>query len=144
MNVGWSYALDGSLTKAPRFQDDPDFKKEDYSLFAIHLRVDRCGFVWVNLDSATEPEVKWEEQTGGIDTQERLGIFDMKEYVYDHSWGFKAEYDWKLMVDNYNEVLTPFPVDIVNNTADSRNGSATTAQSPTPASPQPQTYPTTL
>ncbi|KAK2786926.1 hypothetical protein FQN53_005872 [Emmonsiellopsis sp. PD_33] len=100
---GWSYALNGSLAKAPRFQTLPDFKPENYSLFPVHLHIDRCGFVWINLDASEVPSVSWEDQCGAVDTQERLGLFDMKQYKYNHSWGFDAEYNWKTMVDNYNE-----------------------------------------
>ncbi|PGH32959.1 hypothetical protein GX50_04241 [[Emmonsia] crescens] len=100
---GWSYALNGKLTKAPRFQALPGFNPEDYSLFPIHLHSDRCGFVWVNLDAKEVPSVSWEEQCGAVDAQERLGAFEMEKYSYDHSWSFEAKYNWKAMVDNYNE-----------------------------------------
>ncbi|OJD25592.1 hypothetical protein ACJ73_03038 [Blastomyces percursus] len=100
---GWSYGLNGKLAKAPRFQDLAGFNAEDYSLFPIHLHVDRCGFVWVNLDAKEIPSVSWDEQCGTADVQERLGDFEMEKYSYDHSWSFEAKYNWKAMVDNYNE-----------------------------------------
>ncbi|EXJ63125.1 hypothetical protein A1O7_03570 [Cladophialophora yegresii CBS 114405] len=100
---GWSYGLTGKLAKAPRFDTVDGFDKSDYGLFPIHLRVDRRGFVWVTLDAAQEPEVKWEEFFDSVDTQGRLQAFDMKNYRYDHSWDMDGEYNWKTLIDNYNE-----------------------------------------
>ncbi|OCT54705.1 putative iron-sulfur domain containing protein [Cladophialophora carrionii] len=100
---GWSYALNGKLAKAPRFDAVDGFDKSDYGLFQIHLRVDQRGFIWVNLDAAPEPEVKWEEFFDSVDTQGRLQAFDMKNYRYDHSWDMDGEYNWKTLIDNYNE-----------------------------------------
>lgn len=104
-SLGWSYGINGNLAKAPRFNRLEEFKKEDYSLWSIHLHIDQVGFVWVNLDASENP-TSWEEQCNGADTQERLGVFDMDEYHYDHSWSMDGPYNWKTLIDNYNEVET--------------------------------------
>jgi phenylpropionate dioxygenase-like ring-hydroxylating dioxygenase large terminal subunit len=101
---GWSYGLNGNLAKAPSFQDNKDFKKEEYSLFPVHLHIDQCGFVWVNLEATPEPSVSWEEQCAGVDTQERLQEFIMDDYVYNHCWEMDGPFNWKTLIDNYNEV----------------------------------------
>jgi phenylpropionate dioxygenase-like ring-hydroxylating dioxygenase large terminal subunit len=104
--IGWSYGLDGDLAKAPSFQVDENFKREDYCLFPIHLHIDQCGFAWVNFEASAAPTVSWEEQCAGADTQERLKDFNMDDYVYDHSWEMDGSFNWKTLIDNYNEVCT--------------------------------------
>ncbi|KAG5305463.1 Rieske domain-containing protein [Histoplasma capsulatum G186AR] len=126
---GWSYGLNGKLAKAPRFQNLPDFNAENYSLFPIHLHIDRCGFVWVNLDAQDVPSVSWDEQCGAVDAQERLGVFEMEKYSYHHSWEFEAEYNWKTMVDNYNECYhCPVAHPGIAATTDLKNYSVATEQ----------------
>lgn len=104
MISGWSYGLKGNLAKAPKFEAVSNFDKSQYSLFRVHLKTDKRGFVWVNLDSNETPGVEWVDSFGGVDEQPRLQVFDMSEYRYDHSWDMKGEYNWKTLVDNYNEV----------------------------------------
>ncbi|CAG8885667.1 unnamed protein product [Penicillium egyptiacum] len=99
---GWSYGLDGKLAKAPKFDDVPGFKKEDQSLFPVHIHVDALGFIWVNLDSSQTP-IPWEEDFKGVDTQERFGQFDFGRYKFDHTWHMDGNYNWKTLADNYNE-----------------------------------------
>ena len=63
---GWSYDLNGRLTKAPRFTADstPLFDPSKIRLFPVHMHVDRNGFVYANLDARREAEIKWEDQYG--------------------------------------------------------------------------------
>lgn len=105
---GWSYDLNGKLTKAPKFDELP-FDKEDYSLFKIHTHVDKIGIVWVNLDSGTP--IPWEEMNGGTDEQPRLADFELDKYVYHRTWVTHGKYNWKLVGDNYNEVSDWLTVD---------------------------------
>lgn len=58
----------------------------------------------MNLDSSDVPEISWEESFSQVDLQKRLAVFDMKNYRYDHSWDMDGEYNWKTLIDNYNEV----------------------------------------
>lgn len=101
---GWSYGLNGKLAKAPYFDKFPDFDKENNGLFPIHVHLDAYGFVWVNLDAAETPE-PWDSQFHGVDTQERMQVFDFDDYEYDHTWGMEGDYNWKTLADNYNECL---------------------------------------
>jgi hypothetical protein len=66
--------------------------------------VDKLGWVWVNLDSAKPPTVPWEENFAGVDQQPRLGEFSMDNFNFDHSWEMIGDYNWKNIIDNYNEV----------------------------------------
>ncbi|KAK7223097.1 hypothetical protein V2G26_011100 [Clonostachys chloroleuca] len=100
---GWSYGLSGKLAKAPRFETMPDFDKEGNSLFKIHVHVDSRGFVWVNLDAEDKPSVPWAQDFDGTDRQPRLNIFNMDDFKFDHAWDMKGDYNWKTLIDNYNE-----------------------------------------
>jgi phenylpropionate dioxygenase-like ring-hydroxylating dioxygenase large terminal subunit len=99
---GWSYGLDGKLAKAPKFDDVPEFQKEDQRLFPVHVHIDELGFIWVNLESSPNP-VPWEEEFKGVDKQERFQKFDFSQYVFDHTWHMNGDYNWKTLADNYNE-----------------------------------------
>ncbi|KAJ5682107.1 uncharacterized protein N7477_002047 [Penicillium maclennaniae] len=99
---GWSYGLNGKLAKAPKFDDVPGFKKENQSLYPVHVHTDALGFIWVNLDSSPNP-VPWEEDFKGVDTQERFKRFDFSQYKFDHTWNMNGNYNWKTLADNYNE-----------------------------------------
>jgi phenylpropionate dioxygenase-like ring-hydroxylating dioxygenase large terminal subunit len=100
---GWSYGLNGNLAKAPGYQDLPSFDKAENGLFPIHVRLDRNGFVWINMDSNPEPEVSWESQFDTVDEQERLDDFNFDDYIFDHTWNMESSFNWKILADNFNE-----------------------------------------
>ena len=100
---GWSYGLNGKLAKAPGYQDLPGFDKSQNGLLAIHVHVDRNGFVWVNLDGKEKPEIPWSDDFAGIDEQPRFQNYNFDDYVFDHAWEMEGEYNWKILADNYNE-----------------------------------------
>lgn len=101
--IGWSYGLNGNLAKAPRFDALSDFDKNEWPLFKVHTHIDRLGFIYVNFDNSPEP-IPWESQFGEIDEQERLNIFTMSDYVFDHDWKMEGNFNWKALIENYNEV----------------------------------------
>lgn len=103
-SLGWSYGLDGKLAKAPKYQDLEGFDKSANSLFSAHVHIDRLGFIWVNLDANATPEVAWDDEMAGMDTQERLQSFDATKFHYDHSYEIVGDFNWKTLADNYNEV----------------------------------------
>lgn len=80
------------------------FDKDKVGLFPVHLHVDARGLVWVNLENTKESSVPWADDFSGADKQPRLNAYNMEEYVFDHVWGMKGDYNWKTLVDNYNEV----------------------------------------
>ncbi|KAL2828350.1 Rieske [2Fe-2S] iron-sulfur domain-containing protein [Aspergillus pseudoustus] len=100
---GWSYGLNGNLAKAPKYETIPDFDKEKNGLFPIHIHVDKRGFIWVNLEAGERPSVPWSADFLGADEQERLDDFKMNEYSFDHAWTMNGEFNWKTLLDNYNE-----------------------------------------
>ena len=77
--------MSGNLAKAPAFNDASKFDKDQYSLFKIHTRVDKRGFIWINLDSSETP-VPWEEMNDTMDLEPRLDKYDLENmYNYDHT-----------------------------------------------------------
>ncbi|KAF1841290.1 ISP domain-containing protein [Cucurbitaria berberidis CBS 394.84] len=99
---GWSYGINGKLAKAPRFDSLPDFDKSEFSLFKIHTHIDKMGFIYVNFDNSPEP-IPWSSQFGGIDEQQRMNQFNLDDYVFDHDWKMDGNFNWKALVENYNE-----------------------------------------
>jgi hypothetical protein len=102
--LGWSYGLNGKLTKAPRYQELDGFDKEKNGLFPTHVHIDKLGFIWVNLDAAETPSVRWEDDFAGVDEQPGLKPFVFSQYRFDHAWDMMGDYNWKTLADNYNEV----------------------------------------
>ncbi|EXL67212.1 cytochrome P450 oxidoreductase [Fusarium oxysporum f. sp. conglutinans race 2 54008] len=100
---GWSYKMNGDLAKAPRFDSVPEFDKDSYKLYKVHTHIDKLGFVWVNLDAAETPTHSWEEQFGGVTEQPRLANYDLNNYKFDHTWSMEGKFNWKTLIENYNE-----------------------------------------
>lgn len=50
MYHGWKYNTDGTLFRAPQFQDVPGFDPKEHSLFPLRVHVDKNGFVYANAD----------------------------------------------------------------------------------------------
>lgn len=101
---GWSYGFDGRLAKAPKYQELSGFDQSANNLFAIHVHVDKLGFIWVNLDSSSKPVISWKDDFAGVDEQTRLQDFNLDNYHFDHQWEMEGDYNWKTLADNYNEV----------------------------------------
>lgn len=100
---GWSYGMNGKLAKAPGYQDLEDFDKTQNGLLPLHVHIDNCGFVWVNMDGGQKPEIAWDDDFAGIDKQERYAAYNFDDYVFDHTWEMAGDYNWKILADNYNE-----------------------------------------
>ena len=100
---GWSYGLNGNLTKAPGYQDLEGFDKSKNGLLPIHVHIDGKGFIWINLDAGRTPEIAWDDDFQGVDQQSRVSDIDFDNYRFDHTWEMEAGYNWKIAADNYNE-----------------------------------------
>ena len=100
---GWSYGLNGKLAKAPGYQELEGFDRASNNLFPLHVHIDNNGFIWVNLDSSSQPEIKWSDDFHGVDTQNRFKYYNFDDYKFDHTWKMSGEYNWKTLADNYNE-----------------------------------------
>jgi phenylpropionate dioxygenase-like ring-hydroxylating dioxygenase large terminal subunit len=70
---------------------------------SIHTRLDRNGFIWINMDPAPVPEVAWEDRFDHVDEQARFDQFNFDDYVFDHTWNLVGPFNWKILADNFNE-----------------------------------------
>lgn len=50
---GWQYDDEGSLIKAPKFEESPGFSHADNGLFEVKLILTREGLIFVNFDAST-------------------------------------------------------------------------------------------
>ena len=92
---GWVYRLDGSLSRARGFDDDPSFTIDDHSLFPIAV-VTWARFVFVNLDPQAAPF-----DLGPLATAiAPYPLDEMKCVAVDRHLG---DFNWKVFVENYSE-----------------------------------------
>lgn len=96
---GWTYDLEGKLTRAPEFEGVENWTKEDVCLSAI--RVEEWGpWVFVNLDPNATPmdetygPIRAEILSKGFDLS-KMSLIERRDYVIDCNW--------KVYVDNYLE-----------------------------------------
>ncbi|KUL82538.1 hypothetical protein ZTR_09183 [Talaromyces verruculosus] len=52
-----------------------------------------------------KPSISWEDDFSGVDEQPRMQQFDLSDFQFDHQWEMVGQYNWKTLVDNYNEGL---------------------------------------
>ncbi len=96
---GWTYDLEGKLTRAPEFEGVENWKKEDVCLSAI--RVEEWGpWVFVNLDPNAEP---MNEIYGPIQTEILSKGFDLSKMSLVERRDYIIDCNWKVYVDNYLE-----------------------------------------
>lgn len=70
---------------------------------SIHTRLDKNGFIWINMDPKKETEVAWEDRFDHVDEQTRFEQFNFDDYVFDHTWNLVGPFNWKILADNFNE-----------------------------------------
>ena len=96
--------VDVNTKEASGNMDVSKFSFED--VFPIHTRLDRNGFVWINLDAKETPEIPFDQCFKDVDIQERYtqhGGIDFENYDLDHVYTLETEYNWKIASDNFNE-----------------------------------------
>lgn len=98
---GWSYNTDGKLTKAPHFEQVEGFNKDENSLFPIKTHVTPQGLVFVNFSNDPEQFVEFDEWFQGLTTE--LGEFDFSDYEYHMSYELDGQFNWKTLMDGYQE-----------------------------------------
>ncbi|KAJ8117328.1 hypothetical protein OPT61_g1453 [Boeremia exigua] len=103
---GWSYGLNGKLAKAPGYQE-MDLDKDQNSLFRCHTKVDRNGFIWINLDARETPEMLFEQYFDKVDAQVQPPNASFDDYTFGCE--LKKEdlrFNWKHgLADTANEQL---------------------------------------
>lgn len=98
---GWSYNTDGKLTKAPHFDNVEGFEKEKNSLFPIKTHVTPQGLIFVNFCNDPEQFVEFDEWFGGLQTE--MNEFDFSDYEYHMSYELDGQFNWKTLMDGYQE-----------------------------------------
>lgn len=98
---GWSYNTDGKLTKAPHFDNVEGFKKEENSLFPIKTHVTSQGLVFVNFCNDPEQLIEFDEWYKGLSSE--LDEFDFTDYEYHMSYELDGQFNWKTLMDGYQE-----------------------------------------
>lgn len=95
---GWTYALDGRLTKALRLRGIKDFKAKEFGLKPIQVAA-MGPLVFINLEAGKDCTVELPEMFATVDQR-------LQEKNYnDMMWVRRVEYpmkcNWKVFVDNY-------------------------------------------
>ncbi|SGZ57687.1 CIC11C00000001586 [Sungouiella intermedia] len=98
---GWSYNTDGVLTKAPHFDNVEGFKKEENSLFPIKTHVTEQGLIFVNFCNDPEQFVEFDKWFEGLNTE--MNEFDFSDYEYHMSYELDGQFNWKTLMDGYQE-----------------------------------------
>ncbi|ODV96056.1 hypothetical protein PACTADRAFT_40911 [Pachysolen tannophilus NRRL Y-2460] len=98
---GWSYNADGNLTKAPHFDDVQGFKKEENGLFGIRTHVTDQGLIFVNFDATEEGPIPFDDWYKGL--QDEMHEYDFSDYEYHMSYELDGQFNWKTLMDGYQE-----------------------------------------
>ncbi|GME80126.1 unnamed protein product [[Candida] boidinii] len=97
---GWSYNTDGKLTKAPHFDNIEGFEKDENSLFKIRTHVTKQGLIFINFDN-TEFYTPFETFFKGLENE--MDEYDFDDYEYHMSYELDGEFNWKTLMDGYQE-----------------------------------------
>ena len=92
---GWSYALDGRLTRAPKMGSVKGFEREDFRLPRAHIEV-FGPLVMIHLG---QPSTSFAQQCG--DLGQRLERHGMQGLVHRARRSYPIACNWKVFVDNY-------------------------------------------
>lgn len=97
---GWSYDTDGLLKKAPHFDKIEGFDPKANSLYEIKTHVSRQGLVFINFDN-TEKSTPFEEFFAGLENE--MDEYDFTDYEYHMSYELDGQFNWKTLMDGYQE-----------------------------------------
>ena len=95
----WTYALDGSLLRAPTMQDVEGFERGEHSLVPAGV-AEWEGFVFVNLSRAPQPF-----ETVFAPVLTRFARYNLPELTTVRRITYDVQANWKLVLQNYNECL---------------------------------------
>lgn len=98
---GWTYNADGLLIKAPQFDGVSGFRKEENSLFSIHTHVTRQGLIYINFCNDSEQLMPFDEFFEGM--TDEMDEFDFSDYEYNMSYELRGKFNWKTLMDGYQE-----------------------------------------
>ncbi len=94
---GWTYKLDGSLHKQPKFEGVKDFDKNDFCLSSLNTIVWE-GLIFIALE---KPAVRLSDLLSSI--KDKIAPIDINEYKFYQRVEYQMHCNWKVYVDNYLE-----------------------------------------
>ncbi len=94
---GWTYKLNGSLHKQPKFEGVEDFDKNDFCLSSVNTIIWE-GLIFIALEN---PAVKLSDLLSGI--KEKIAPIDISKYKFYRRVEYEINCNWKVYVDNYLE-----------------------------------------
>jgi Rieske 2Fe-2S family protein len=100
----WTYALDGSLLRAPHTEDG-DIVPAEFGLHAVGVAA-WAGFVFVHLTPSSAPPL---EDSVGRATR-TLANYDLASLVTGQTFVYDVATNWKVLAENYNECYHCGPV----------------------------------
>ncbi|CDK27849.1 unnamed protein product [Kuraishia capsulata CBS 1993] len=98
---GWSYNTEGTLTKAPHFDQVQGFEKEKNSLYEIRTHITDQGLIFVNFDQSEEGPTNFDSWFEGL--QDEMHEYDFSDYEYYMSYELDGKFNWKTLMDGYQE-----------------------------------------
>ncbi|RFU28649.1 hypothetical protein B7463_g7676, partial [Scytalidium lignicola] len=114
---GWTYLPTGDLHQAREYMNLPGFDPAEHSLFRIHTHVTSQGFIFINFDASSTPEISFVDQFGDdfdptpkSETGKAIGdeyhLFPKEGWEYDHTWESASagtKFNWKTFADGFQE-----------------------------------------
>lgn len=97
----WTFNIDGTLRKAPKFDDIENFCKHDYSLYPVALKVIH-GLIFINLihDGGS---MKVLDNSKFDRLHNILEEYPIDQYEYHSTKTFEIACNWKTWIENYQE-----------------------------------------
>jgi Rieske 2Fe-2S family protein len=95
----WTYALDGSLLRAPTMQDVEGFDRDQHPLVPAGV-AEWEGFVFVNLSPEPEPFAE-----AFAPVLSRFSRYNLSQLTTGRRITYDVNANWKLIMQNYNECL---------------------------------------
>ena len=99
---GWTYGLDGRLTKATKLKGIQSFKARDFGLKPIPV-VEWGPLIWINLASNAREDSKdfLASLQRPKEVNSEMGEFDNCGLTYIRTVEYDMNCNWKVFVDNY-------------------------------------------
>lgn len=94
----WTYGLDGCLRSAPRTEQEPNFRQEDYPLLPVQVAA-WGPWVFASADPRTPP---LEHFLGGLPAAIGADL-DLGRLVYYQRAAWSRSANWKVMLENFLE-----------------------------------------
>jgi len=94
---GWTYKLDGSLHKHPKFEDVENFDKNDFCLNFLNTIVWE-GLIFIALEN---PAVRLSDLLSGI--KDKIAPIDINKYNFYRRVEYPTHCNWKVYIDNFLE-----------------------------------------